>query len=138
MEDKKTDDDAIKVIDRRRFREDAEPSIDSNVDTTNKSSIKEEIKEKSEIPQASRDKAPEINFPAFLMGMYTQTLIFMGEIPHPETNEINAHLEAAKQNIDILNVIEEKTQGNLSSDEENLFKEILTTLRLQYVKNAKK
>ncbi len=123
----------FKVVDKRRFNEDgkegapAEESVALKSDETAKANSKEPT-----MPQE------ELNFSSFLFGMYTQTLIFLGDIPHPETNQISTHIEAAKQNIDIMGILEEKTKGNLTHDESKLFEEILNTLRLQYVKKISK
>lgn len=131
----------FKVVDKRRFSSEGESNeIDvsksaRSAEPENRSSIEDE-------PMSSigNNEMPpqEINFPSFLMGMYTQTLIYLGDIPNPDTNKVEQNIDAGKQNIDILSVIEEKTKGNLSPEEEGLFKEILTTLRLQFVKKTKK
>lgn len=147
----KEENEGFRVVDKRRFSSDGAVSSGassseevSSSAASNKSVAKETSS--SDTASAAKDSAgkdtagyadQEINFPAFLMGIYTQTLIYMGDIPHPETNQHMVNLEAAKQNIDILSIIEEKTKGNLTAEEEHLFKEILTTLRLQFVKKNK-
>jgi hypothetical protein len=55
---------------------------------------------------------------------------------HPGTNEITRDLDAARFSIDLLGMLETKTRGNLSPDEERLLAQVLTTLRLNFVEEA--
>jgi hypothetical protein len=75
-----------------------------------------------------------VDFPSFLVSLATQGFVMMGEVPHPETQQTVTNLDAAKETIDILAMLEEKTQGNLSSEEQKLLAELLTALRLTFVK----
>jgi hypothetical protein len=145
--EEKEENQSFKVVDKRRFTSEGDSSEGSSGEVHSGSEVsgsltdsKEQTKVASDERAASdrRSAHPqEINFSAFLMGIYTQTLIFMGDIPNPETSLTSVNLEAGKQNIDILSIIEDKTKGNLSPEEEHLLKEILTTLRLQFVKKTK-
>jgi len=76
---------------------------------------------------------PEINFSNFIFSLSTSALIQLGEIPDPVNNQTNKNLAMAKQTIDILGMLQEKTKGNLSDDEENLIKNILYDLRMRFV-----
>ncbi len=80
---------------------------------------------------------PEINFSSFLMGLATQAMVCMGEIPNPVDNKTEKNFPVAQQTIDILSLLEEKTKGNLTEDESRLFSEILAALKLSYVKASK-
>ena len=132
-----------KVVDKRRFSESGESlGLASLEGATSLSS--QELSPTESAPELNSEEQlgilpqEELNFSSFLFGMYTQTLIYLGDIPHPETNQLATNLDAAKQNIDIMGILEDKTKGNLLNDESKLFEEILNTLRLQYVKNIKK
>jgi hypothetical protein len=61
-------------------------------------------------------------------------LLQLGAIEDPTTGQKNKNLPMAKQTIDILSMLQEKTEGNLSEEEENLLKNILYDLRIMYVK----
>ena len=61
----------------------------------------------------------------------------LGEAPHPEDNTVEVNLPLAKQTIDLLGLLEERTKGNLTGDEERLMTQILFDLRLRYVENSK-
>jgi len=77
---------------------------------------------------------PEINFSTFIFSLNTSVLVHLGVIEDPSTGEKNKNFSVAKQTIDILGMLEEKTRGNLTKDEENMLKNILYDLRIIYVK----
>jgi len=80
---------------------------------------------------------PSIDFATFVLSLNHSALMHLGEAPHPETNKLEKSLPLAKQTIDLLGLLEEKTKGNLSGDEERLLTQILFDLRLRYVERAK-
>jgi hypothetical protein len=79
---------------------------------------------------------PQIDFATFILSLSHSALMHLGEAPDPLTNQVYADLPLAKQNIDILGLIEEKTKGNLSGDEERLLAQVLFDLRMRYVERA--
>lgn len=87
---------------------------------------------KGETAQAS------LNFSTFLLGLASTTLIHLGLAPNPETGKRDVNLEMAHETIDLLGILREKTRGNLTPDEEQLFEKLLTDLRWQYVESSKK
>lgn len=80
---------------------------------------------------------PEINFPTFIMSLNASALLHLGILDNPATGKKEINLAIAKQTIDILCLLEEKTRGNLSNDEESMLKNILYDLRIIYVKEKK-
>jgi hypothetical protein len=77
---------------------------------------------------------PEINFTNFLLSISTSALIQLGEVPDPVSKQSVKQLPLAKQTIDLIGMLQEKTKGNLSSEEEKLIEYILYDLRMRYVK----
>jgi hypothetical protein len=77
---------------------------------------------------------PELTFSAFVYSLSTSVLVHLGEIPEPVTEKMEKNLPLAKQTIDILGILQEKTKGNLTPDEENLLNGFLYDLRMRYVK----
>lgn len=77
---------------------------------------------------------PEVNFASFIYSLSTSALVHLGEIPEPITEKMDKNLPLAKQTIDILGILQEKTKGNLSQEEENLLNNFLYDLRMRYVK----
>ena len=76
---------------------------------------------------------PEVTFTAFVMSLNTSTLFHLGEISDPLTGEKTQDLVLAKHTIDTLKLLEEKTRGNLSPEEQDLLKHILYDLKMRYV-----
>ncbi len=77
---------------------------------------------------------PKIDFATFILSINSSALVQLGLIEEPGTGELAKNLPLAKQTIDLLALLEEKTKGNLTSDEENILKNVLYELRMLYVK----
>jgi hypothetical protein len=86
---------------------------------------------------ASEDALPHFDFSTFILSLSHSALMHLGEAPHPETGEIEKNLPLARQTIDLISMLEEKTKGNLSGDEERLVGQILFDLRMRYVELSK-
>jgi hypothetical protein len=87
---------------------------------------------------ASRESLPEINFSTFVISLSTQALMHLGEMASPLSGQIEKDVPMAKQMIDILGMLREKTRGNLDEGEQKLIEEILFDLRMRYVEAVKK
>ena len=77
---------------------------------------------------------PAINFATFIFSLNSSVLVHLGIIDDPASGKKVKNLALAKQTIDILVMLEEKTRGNLTEDEESMLKNILYDLRMIYVK----
>lgn len=77
---------------------------------------------------------PEVNFPTFILSLNASALMHLGAMEDPETGRPSKNLPMAKQTIDILSMLEEKTRGNLTKEEENMLKNILYDLRIAFVR----
>src|SRR4030042_1316275 len=77
---------------------------------------------------------PEINFTSFILSLSTSALIQLGEIEDPFTKKQSKDLPIAKQTIDLIGMLREKTKGNLTSEEGNFLDNALFDLRMRYVK----
>ncbi|HVE87872.1 MAG TPA: DUF1844 domain-containing protein [Myxococcales bacterium] len=87
---------------------------------------------------ASPSPQGPIDFTTFLMGLASTALIHLGATPHPETGEKKQDLVLARQSLDLLSMLREKTRGNLTPPEERLFDGLLTDLRLRFVEAARR
>lgn len=76
---------------------------------------------------------PSIDFSTFVLSLSHSALMHLGEAPNPETGGVQVSLAMARQTIDLIGMLEEKTKGNLSGEEERLIAQILFDLRLRYV-----
>lgn len=81
---------------------------------------------------------PEVTFSAFIMSLNTSALYHLGDIADPATGKTVVNLDLARNAIDSLTVIQEKTKGNLTSEEDQLLKSILYDAKLRYVQHVKK
>jgi len=77
---------------------------------------------------------PELNFATFIFSLNSSALVHLGMLEEPATQKKVKNLPLAKQTIDILGMLEEKTRGNLTDDEEKMLKNILYDLRILYIK----
>lgn len=84
-------------------------------------------------PGGGGREMPPANFESLMSTMTTQALFAMGAIPDPATGQHIAHLDLARHHIDMLAVLEEKTQGNLSKEEADMLATTLYELRNRYV-----
>jgi Domain of unknown function (DUF1844) len=87
--------------------------------------------------EAAEDALPSIDFATFVLSLSHSALMHLGEAPHPETKQVDKSLILARQTIDLLGLLEEKTKGNLTGDEERLLTQILFDLRMRYVEVSK-
>lgn len=128
------------VQDRRRFSpetgEAREDVADTVSETTQSSQPAEEPK--STAGKAPHEPLPAINFSTFVISLSTQALMHLGEIPDPISGKVDADVEVAKQMIDIIAMLKDKTRGNLGASEDRLMDDILFDLRMKYVEAVKK
>ncbi len=80
---------------------------------------------------------PRVDFATFVLSLSHNALMYLGEAPNPETGAPEKNLPLARQAIDLIAMLEEKTKGNLSGDEERLLGQILFDLRMRYVELSK-
>ena len=78
----------------------------------------------------------ELGFSTFILSLSTSALVHLGELPDPITNNKQTNLPLARQTISIIELLKEKTKGNLTEDEERLIESLLYDLRIKYVKLA--
>ena len=122
---------SIKVQDKRRFDEEGNPK-NAHLDTSSQSQFTPEFKDEETTASAS-----EINFSTFIFSLGSAALVELGAAPNPASGKHQKNLSAAKQHIDLLSLIKEKTKNNLSRDEEKLLDNFLYDLRIRYVESLK-
>lgn len=76
---------------------------------------------------------PPLSFSSFVFSLGTSSLMLMGESLDPQQPAPPMNLPQAKEIVDILSLLEEKTKGNLSSEEASVLGDMLYTLRMKYV-----
>ena len=84
-------------------------------------------------PGGSPEQAPPLSFSSFLFSLGTSALMLMGEQLSPDQPSTQVNFQQAKEIVDILSILETKTQGNLTAEEAAIMKDMLYTLRMKYV-----
>lgn len=105
------------------------------VDEDWKSHVEEEKQavEEAQSEQAKRTPMPPASMALLITQMATQASLGMGDIENPATGKAEPDLALAKHSIDMLEVLEQKTKGNLDSHEKQLLDAMLFQLRMRYV-----
>ncbi len=87
-------------------------------------------------PLASETESQtDVDFSTLIMSFASAAIISMGKMPDPSTGQIGRNPALAKQNIHIIEMLQEKTRGNLTRDEETLMESILYDLRMGFVES---
>lgn len=76
---------------------------------------------------------PKIDFSSFILSLYSSGLVQLGTVEDPTTGKKTKNRTMAKHTIDMIAMLQEKTSGNLTGDEDNLLKALLSELRMAYV-----
>jgi hypothetical protein len=88
-------------------------------------------------PRAARPAGDPLDDPAsflsLIMSLASNAAASLGMMPHPVTGESGVDLQTAKHWIDVLGMLEQKTQGNLDEQEAQVIENLLADLRMQYV-----
>jgi Domain of unknown function (DUF1844) len=126
------------IKDKRRFTEEAESESVKEAPAESMADEQEQARPEgsSPKPEAERAPFPEVTLATFIFSLSSSALVHLGEIPEPETNATRLDLSMAKQIIDTLGMLQEKTKGNLDTDEDRLLKSVLYDLRMRYVQKS--
>ena len=87
--------------------------------------------------QSKEESPSEIDFSTLIYSFATGALISMGLAPDPQTQKVQKNIPMAKQNIEILAMLQSKTKGNLTPDEAKFLENILTEVRLRFVEASR-
>jgi len=121
------------VKDRRTFSPDGPSAADEQPTPEQRPEPKTEPASGAQ-PRQTETPLPQINFPTFVASLNASALVHLGVIEDPVSGKAEKNLPMAKQTIDILNMLQQKTAGNLSADEDSMLKSILYDLRILFVK----
>lgn len=84
-----------------------------------------------------KDKATQMFF-SLIYSFQMQTMMHLGKIKNPVTDKIETELPAAQATIDLIEMLSEKTKGNLSEEEKRFLDGALSDLKLNYVEESSK
>jgi Domain of unknown function (DUF1844) len=125
---KEPEESGFRVTDKRHFAEDGKPRDDGPVRDS-----KETAPEAAAPLGDSAGEEPRIDFPSYVLSYYTQGLVLLGEVPNPYTNKKEEDLQASRHTIDVLAMLQEKTKGNLTKEEDQLLDSVLYELRMKFM-----
>jgi len=144
MDDEKEEQGGFKVTDRRQFTLEGEIREE---EPQQPAQAQQPPPKEQQPPQASQEKAASqiplqdssqaMDFASFLLSLATTGMVHLGEIPEPSTGQKSEDLEGARQMIDILSILKEKTEGNLSGEEAKLLDSLLYELRMKFMSKSK-
>ncbi|WP_373044055.1 DUF1844 domain-containing protein [Vulgatibacter sp.] len=129
------------VSDRRRFHE--EPAPEGTPPPGAASTAADAIRggPSGPDPEAEPVGAPQpgrpIDFTTFVFSLGSSALMHLGDAPHPETGEVRKELALAKETIDLLALLQQKTKGNLTAEEERFLGALIYDLRLRFIEAAR-
>ena len=89
--------------------------------------------EKRVAPAAESGPLPPVDFSGLVGMLATRAMMSLGAVPHPVSGKADVQLDTAKHFIDLLKVLEEKTQGNLSPQETTMLGNMLHELRTAFI-----
>ncbi|HEY4158959.1 MAG TPA: DUF1844 domain-containing protein [Polyangiaceae bacterium] len=93
-------------------------------------------KDSATADQADAD-LPAVDFTTFVVSLSHSALLHLGDAPDPQDGKSAVDLPLARQSIDLLSLLQEKTHGNLTGAEERVLSQALYDLRLRYVEVSK-
>jgi hypothetical protein len=152
---------SVKINDRRKFNVDGslregveiapekpkaetkpveEKPVEAKTETTNQNATEpeqEKLTAEEEKELRELDAENPASFVNFLTTLVSQAAAALGAMPHPVTGQRTLDLETGKYWIDVLSMLKEKTQNNLHPKEEELFKNLLSDLKMKYVQVSK-
>lgn len=137
-EEKEKEGKGFVIKDKRLFTAEGEANRDPGARQEEEKSGDTAGKGKPEGQKSKPVTLPEVDFAAFVLSLSSSALLHFGDFPDPVSGKRERNLDMAKQTIDILGVLREKTRGNLSKDEEQLMDSLLHDLRIKYVEERKK
>jgi hypothetical protein len=135
---KEQEDTGFRVTDKRSFRTDGEPREAETPPASDPPAEKSQGAADSTVNEPILGDLPRIDFPSYILSYYTQGLVLLGEVPNPMTNQKEEDLQGARHTIDIISMLKEKTQGNLSKEEDQLLGSVLYELRMKFMARTNK
>lgn len=131
---KEQEEQGFRVTDKRSFRDDDQAGAPESSAKAEEKPADEQPLNKEEKPLSEEEPPrPSIDFPSYILSYYTQGLVLLGEVPNPYTNKKEEDVEAVRHTIEILSMLDQKTKGNLTSEEAQLLENVLYELRMKFM-----
>jgi hypothetical protein len=91
----------------------------------------------SHVKKSHSAATPQIDFQTFLLSLASSAMVHLGRVPDPQGGDNQINLPMARQTIDILSMLRDKTQGNLDASEAMLLERVLHDLRVAWIEESK-
>ncbi len=127
-----TEDKGYTVEDRRFHQLNEAEKAEARTGSTQEQAFQEAAQKAA----AGAAPGPDITFASLIFSLSSTAFMQLGALPDPNTGKTEKNLPMAKQTIDLLGVLREKTRNNLDQEEENLFEHLLYDLRMAYIKEV--
>lgn len=98
---------------------------------------KEKSETKNKVPQEAETVIPPLDFSSLVLPFYTQALLSLGTDKESEADKDKMNLDLVKRMIDLLDLLRNRTQGNLKPEEEKFLDSCLHQLKLSYMERAR-
>lgn len=89
------------------------------------------------VSDVSGPEGGPVSFTTLVLSLATTAAVHFGDLSDPSTGQREVNLEGARQMIDLLGILEQKTRGNLTPDESAVLEQVLFELRMRYVEAQK-
>ncbi len=123
----------FKVVDKRRF---AREGGDTGSEERDVAGPETGTREEEKTVEKEVTNLPPPDFTSFILSLSTSALLHLGEVPNPLSGEegVKKNIPIARHTIDVIEMLSEKTKGNLTEEENKILGEVLYDLRMRYVK----
>jgi hypothetical protein len=130
----------FKVTDKRRFTTEGQAKEEPEVlekETPTEEARQEPSTEETRTGSGRAEAPRPLDFSTFIISLANTALFQLGFLKVSESEEVQRDLPAARQTIDIIALLEEKTRGNLTDQEKKIITETLYQLRMAFVEASK-
>ena len=124
----------FKVADRRLFTEEGNLRDEVAKEFTQEKSFDDTLTDSNSQKSPTSEPDMPMTFQTLVFSLSTTAMLQLGFLSNPETGKKEKNLPAAKQTIDILQILQEKTQGNLTSEESQLLEASVYDLKMTYLR----
>jgi hypothetical protein len=120
----------LKVVDRRRFDAKGELREDAQEAAYQPPVI---VNSKADAPEKTESGEQPLTFIGFVASLATNALAAMGLLPEATKQGMPVSMKLAKEYIDIIEILQDKSRGNLTSEEAQMMTRVISDLKMQYV-----
>lgn len=112
------------------------PEEEKTQESKQEDTPKSEQQAPKETPEEEKFELPPVNFINFINSLASTAFMYMGGLVDPETKKPIVELNLAKHHIDIIEMLQQRTKGNLTAPENNFLENTLYNLRMSYIRFA--